>query len=296
MSPASLLDDEDAAVGKGGRFVLSVLVGFGALVVTALIILGIGLYVMSPTIEEVELPAPADVVPPVEPMLEAAPVPPAVPAAADPAVSPPTEPAPATPAPVTTPALATPAPATTPAPVTARSAAPEAPPPSTRPASSTSAPPTSDSKVAASKAAASKGAVSKGAVSKGAPPAEPVDDAPVRIAARVPEAAPAPVTPAPAPAPAPAPDPVAAPTPDPVTPAPTASFRVEFTAGDPSITGLEVKCVEGTGAGLSVVLDRVPKGNCRVTGRGGDAPLITMVTVVADRSYTCFGGRAPSCK
>jgi hypothetical protein len=75
-----------------------------------------------------------------------------------------------------------------------------------------------------------------------------------------------------------------------------AFFRVEFFSGDPSVETLEIKCSQGAGSGPSVALEQVPKGNCRVTGRGGDAPLIAMVTVVADRSYTCFAGRVPSCK
>jgi hypothetical protein len=71
---------------------------------------------------------------------------------------------------------------------------------------------------------------------------------------------------------------------------------VTFEAGDPSITSIEVKCLEGSGVGASVTLEGVPRGNCRVTGRGADTPLITMVTVVSDRSYVCFTGRTSSCK
>ncbi|MES2641986.1 MAG: hypothetical protein V4850_21025 [Myxococcota bacterium] len=258
---ASVLDDEEPVAGTGRRLLLPMVLGLGALVVTALVILSVGLYVMRPGIEEVDLPAPTEVAPPVEP----APV-------APPPAAPPVEPAPVTPPPAVEPAP----------PV----AAPVAPTPTPEPAARATRPPSSTS-------AASTTAPSTPAPSTRTPEPEPEDDAPVRIASRAPEPTPEPAATA---TPTPTPTPTATSTPPAAPAAAAAFFRVEFQAGDPSITALEVKCVQGTGTGLSVVLDQVPKGNCRVTGRGGDAPLITMVTVVADRSYTCFGGRAPSCK
>jgi hypothetical protein len=300
----SILDDEPESPRRSG-FLLPLVMGVGVLGVLAVLVLGAGWYAFRPAPTEVA--APADIVAPLpEPTAPAGSLPAApesagaAPGAGTPAGAPAgavaapgsdtpaAVPAPAGPAP-TVGAPVAPAP-TAPAPVAAAPApAPAAPAPSASAAPAHSAPPPTPSAPAhASTTASTSRTASTTAPAHTAPPATHTDedDAPVRIAAAPPAPAPAPAPVATAPAPA-ADSPPAAP----------AFFRVEFTAGDPSITTLEVKCAQGAGSGSgSVVIEQAPKGNCRITGRGGDAPLITMVTVVADRSYTCFGGRSPSCK
>ena len=158
-----------------------------------------------------------------------------------------------------------------------------------------------------------------------APTPSPVTPAPVLTTPPAP-APPAPTPPAPTPAsPAPvkaAPEPVGVDVPDPdepvrisarpADPAPTAApapvapvvssspgpFRVSFTSGDPSVDSLDVRCAGAAGSGPGpVVLDAVDKGTtCKITGSGADAPLLALVTVNADRSYTCFRSRSRSCQ
>jgi hypothetical protein len=130
-------------------------------------------------------------------------------------------------------------------------------------------------------------------VQEGEEPAEE-DAAPVRITASTPAvgASTAPSTAEPAQSSA---DPAAERPPEPDTPGP---FRVSFAAGDASITSIDVRCLTRSGSGAEVVsVDAVDKGTtCKVTGNGGDAPLLAQVTVSADRSYTCFRGRARTCQ
>lgn len=251
-SPASVLDDDEAAPGRGTGILVTALFALAGLLVLGGLVLGIGWFVLRPSVEE-EVVTPTEVTTPVPaeptpaPAPEAAPLPEAAPTP----TPEPTPPAPTPPAPAATPASPVAAPATTPV---------AQPPSTTRPTTRTQPAPT-------------------------APEPAPEDDGPVRI--KPAEAAP---TPAPTAAVVTTPTPAA----EPEAPA---FYRVEFTSGDPSVTTVEVKCAQGSAVGSpTVALDNVPKGNCRVTGRGGDTPLITMVTVVSDRSYTCFASRAPSCK
>jgi len=257
---ASLLDAEATESPHRPAWVLPVALGIGALVIVIALALGAGAWFLGSGLEEEEaLPAPT----PTEPLPE--------PGGASPSVSPTatTEPAPVV-------APEPPAPSV------------PAPPIGTEPAAS---PATTKAPAASSPAATKAPTVSPAAASASArPDPAPEDDAPVRISSR-----PASTTAGTSTTPA---APVAASS----APAPTAEasasafYKLEFRSGDPSVESLEIKCSQGAGSGPTVTLEQVPRGNCRVTGRGGDAPLITLVTVVADRSYTCFAGRVPSCK
>jgi hypothetical protein len=82
----------------------------------------------------------------------------------------------------------------------------------------------------------------------------------------------------------------------PAAPEPPSAFKVAFNSGDPTVT-LEVKCMNGAGGNGPIVrLADVPRGNCRVTGRGDGVTLQTLVTITQDRAYTCFTGGARSCE
>ncbi len=216
---------------------------------------------------------------------------------------------------------APPSPTEAPAPTTG--AAPEVgpPAPTTSPTpSATQSPPPNTATAPAVPAASSAPATSpKPAVTTGPSP-EPASEARITPteAPRITPApsAPAPSAPAPtapaataAPAPsAPAPStPTPVPTAAPATPAPTAAappaepaalerYRVEFKSGDPAITSIEVKCINKSGSGVTVVLDEVGRGPCRVTGRGMETPLITSAVVTANRSFVCFQGGARTCQ
>jgi hypothetical protein len=265
--PPSLLDGEQTESHRRPAWLLPVVLGLGVFALVAALVVGAGAWVLNSGLDEVDA-TPAPVV--TEPLAEpAVPAPSAVaPLEAAPppleAAPPPREAAPSPPVPTPTPAPA----------------APSAPPKATAtPPKATATPPKAPAATATPASTATRPA----------PPVEPEpdDDAPVRISSH-PATSTAPATPTAPAAPAPA-----APATGSAAPA---FFRVEFFSGDPSVETLEIKCSQGAGSGPSVALEQVPKGNCRVTGRGGDAPLIAMVTVVADRSYTCFAGRVPSCK
>jgi len=85
----------------------------------------------------------------------------------------------------------------------------------------------------------------------------------------------------------------------PTAPAPElpGPFAVSFASGDPAISQIEVRCGSVSASGSPpVALPAAPKGSCKVTGLGGPSPLITLVTLTADRAYTCFAGGGRSCK
>jgi hypothetical protein len=59
---------------------------------------------------------------------------------------------------------------------------------------------------------------------------------------------------------------------------------------------LEVRCAQGSGAGSTVVIPDARAGNCKVTGRTPTSTVMTLVTITADRTYTCFSGGARACQ
>ena len=74
----------------------------------------------------------------------------------------------------------------------------------------------------------------------------------------------------------------------------TGPFSVSFTAGEAGVS-LEVKCVEGGGAGTRVEVPAAVKGNCRVVGKSESATIMTLVTVTESRAYECFAGGTRVC-
>ncbi len=114
------------------------------------------------------------------------------------------------------------------------------------------------------------------------------ENEPARIAAAPDDARVAPATPTTTAAPPPAAPPA------PEEPGP---FNVSFRPAEGDITSLEVRCSSQSGSGLIVELNQVPKAtSCKITGLGGAAPLQTLVTVNAARSYTCFANGSRSCR
>jgi hypothetical protein len=263
----SALDEEpETTSGGAGRLGLAVVL-IVALAAGAVMVAGLGWYffLRVPEVAVPSIPAagePTTATSPAEPPEAPAPEPEAAPAA-PPSLSPPSPPPPS---PAASPASPTPAPATT-------RAAPAAPAPTSSARASTPAPSASDNGRSAA------------------------DSTPARITASA--ASPERVTPtalpppaAPEPAPAAAPPPVATP----AAPEPPSAFKVAFNSGDPTVT-LEVKCMNGAGGNGPIVrLADVPRGNCRVTGRGDGVTLQTLVTITQDRAYTCFTGGARSCE
>ncbi|MSQ03589.1 MAG: hypothetical protein EXR71_17180 [Myxococcales bacterium] len=59
---------------------------------------------------------------------------------------------------------------------------------------------------------------------------------------------------------------------------------------------LEVKCMQGGGAGATVTVPDAIKGNCRVVGRADGATVMTLVTVSGPQAYQCFSGGARTCR
>ncbi len=83
----------------------------------------------------------------------------------------------------------------------------------------------------------------------------------------------------------------------PAVPEAPGPFDVSFKPADGDVTSLEVRCGSESGSGVIVDLNQVPKGTaCKVTGLGGAAPLQTLVTISAARTYTCFAGGTRACR
>ncbi len=124
---------------------------------------------------------------------------------------------------------------------------------------------------------------------KATPPPAAQDEEPSRISASESSAR---VAPASAPAAQPAPEPA-----QPAAPEEPGPFDVSFKPAEGDITSLEVRCSSQSGSGMIVELNGVPKAtSCKITGIGGAAPLQTLVTINAARSYTCFANGSRSCR